>query len=146
MTPLQTRKVALAAALVSVVASAFYFGVFGLPHPPAGRLEDAVGLVAALAAGAGLALVHRLARKRRLRLTEPVRAAVETGAGAMVFLYLLYHLSHMLPFAGPVALAIDALVPAPLLHFTALLPGLLAAALTEAVWRRPAKSAGDARR
>lgn len=138
MTPLQTRKAALAAALISVLGSAACFGGFGLPHLPPGQAAEFVGLLAALAALASLGLVHRLARKRSLRLGEPARALLETALGGMIFLYLLYHLSRALPFAGPVALAIDALIPARVLDVLALLPGLLAAALTEAVWRRPA--------
>jgi membrane protease YdiL (CAAX protease family) len=137
MTPLKTRQAALAAAALSVVGSAVYFGAFGLPRLPAGRADNLLGLLAALAAAIALGLAHNLARKRSLRLSEPLRKAVELGLSGLVFLFVLYHLSHTLSFAGPVALAIDALVPAPVLHILALLPGLIAAALTEAVWRRP---------
>lgn len=141
MTPQQTRSAALTAAALSVAASALYFGTFGLPRLlPQGLAEHLLGLLAALSGGGAFLLVRRLARQRGLRLAEPVRQALETGVAALAFLYVLYHISHLLRFAAPVALAIDALVPATLLHLIALMPGLVAAAFTEAVWRSPPAS------
>ncbi|MBI1218444.1 MAG: hypothetical protein GC186_07835 [Rhodobacteraceae bacterium] len=141
MTTLQLRHAALAAAALSVVASAVYFGMLGLP-PPKGGVAVVVGLLAALPVGVSLGCLRLLATRRKVRLPEPARSIIETVAAGTAFLYLLYHLSHTLRFAGPVALAIDTLVPSPVLHLVALLPGLGAAALTEVLWRRTAKGHG----
>jgi hypothetical protein len=138
MTTLQLRTAALAAAALSVLASVVYFGMLGL-SPPAGRAAVAVGLLAALPVGVSLGCLRLLATRRKVRLPEPARSFVETVAVGTAFLYLLYHLSRAIPFAGPVALAIDALVPGPVLHLLALVPGLGAATLTEVLWRRTAK-------
>lgn len=138
MTTLQLRYTALAAAALSVVASAIYFGTLGTP-PPTGAFAAFIGLLAALPVGVSLGCLHLLATRRKARLPEPARSLIETVAAGIAFLYLLYHLSRSVPFAGPVSLAIDALVPPPVLHLIALLPGLGAAALTEVLWRRTAK-------
>ncbi|MDE3121243.1 MAG: hypothetical protein KGK00_05660 [Paracoccaceae bacterium] len=134
MTADQTRKAARLAAILSIAGSVLYFGLFGLlPH--GGRIGDVIGILASLAAGASLYFVHRLSHLRELHVGEMLRALIETTAGAVVFLYVLYHLSHTFRFAGPVALAINALLPPPALEVVAMLPGLIALALTEAVWR-----------
>lgn len=138
MTTLQLRHVALAAAALSVLASMVYFGMLGLPQPGA-HAAVAVGLLAALPIGVSLACLRLLTVRRKVRLPEPARSMVETVAVGTAFLYLLYHLSRAIPFAGPIALSIDALVPGPVLHLLALMPGFGAAALTEVLWRRTAK-------
>ena len=137
MTTLQLRTAALAAAALSVVASVVYFGMLGLPQP-GGHAAAFVGLLAALPVGVSLGCLRLLATRRKVRLPEPTRSMIETVAVGTAFLYLLYQLSRAIPFAGPVALAIDALVPGPLLHLLALMPGLGAAVLTEVLWRRTA--------
>ncbi len=137
MTPLQIRHAALAAAALSVLASALYFRLFGLLPQLPNRLGLMLGLIATLAALAALGLVQRLATKRSLRLSDPARHAVETLLGGLAFLYALYHLSHALRLAAPVAVALDALIPAPILDLFGLLPGLAAALLAELIWRRP---------
>lgn len=134
MTPKKTRKAARIAAILSIVGSVFYFGVFGLlPH--GGAISDVIGILASLAAGASLYFVHRLSHLRELHVGELLRALIETTSAGVVFLYVLYHLSHSFRFAGPVALAINALLPPPALQVVALLPGLTALVLSEAVWR-----------
>lgn len=134
MTAAQTRKAARVTAIVSIMGSVLYFGVFGLlPH--GGRIGDVIGILASLAAGTSLYFVHRLSHLRELHVGEMLRALIETTSAAVVFLYVLYHLSKTFRFAGPVALAINALLPPPALEVAAMLPGLIALTLAEVVWR-----------
>ena len=136
MTPAKLRQIALAAGATSVLAAALFVGLVSLPGKGLGTLGALVGLLAALSLGASILASDRLARMRKSSLSEPTRAVLETVAGGIAFLYLLYHLSHVVKFAGPVALSIDALIPAGVQHLLSLLPGLGAMALAEFVWRR----------
>lgn len=144
MPPAKLRQFALAAGAASAVAAALYVGLVALPGDAAGKLRGLIGILAALALGASLMASDRLARMRKSTLSEPARAVVETVASGIAFLYLLYHLSHVLKFAGPVALAIDALIPAGVQHLLSLLPGIGAMALAEFVWRRTPHQDRDA--
>ncbi len=136
MTPIKLRQFALAAGATSVGAAALFVGLVALPGEGLGKLGGVVGLLAALSLGASILASDRLAHMRKSSLSEPTRAVLETVAGGIAFLYLLYHLSHVVKFAGPVALSIDALIPAGVQHLLSLLPGLGAMALAEFVWRR----------
>ncbi len=118
-----------------MIASALSFGLFGLSRPPKGPAADATYVLATMAIGASLIALHFLVRRRNVRLAEPVRAGIEMTALGVVFLFALYHLSHVLPFAGPVAVTIDTLIPRAVLHWGSLIPGAGAIALTELIWR-----------
>ncbi|OIQ79943.1 hypothetical protein GALL_383060 [mine drainage metagenome] len=131
----QLYLVALFTAALAVFASATYFGLLGLPKPSAGVNANGVGFTAAMAILCNLIAVHRLADRLHIKFPEMLRTLLEIAVTGLAFLFVLYHLTKLFPYAGPVATTIDAIIPAPILHWASLAPGLIGLLLTQVIWR-----------
>ena len=131
----QLHLLALFTAALAVFASATYFGLLGLPKPAAGVNANGVGFVAAMSILGNLIAVHHLAHALHIKFPEPHRTLLEIAVTGLAFLFVLYHLTKLLPFAGPVATAVDIIIPATILHWASLAPGVIGLVLTQAIWR-----------
>ncbi|MDE3029320.1 MAG: hypothetical protein KGH84_13090, partial [Paracoccaceae bacterium] len=135
MQPRQLHLLALFTAVLAVFASATYFGLLGLPKPATGVNANGVGFTAAMAILGNLIAVHHLAHTLHIKFPEPLRTLLEIAVSGLAFLFVLYHLTKLFPYAGPVATTIDTIIPGTILHWASLAPGLIGLALTQAIWR-----------
>ncbi len=137
------RRAASGLGLLSALASAFYFGLGGLPQPANPRVTLVLGIVAPVALGLALAALQLLIARHDLRLREPLRPFIETAVLGVIFLFAVYHLSYTLRFLAPVAMALNALLPGTVMHWATPLPGLAVAVFSEAAWYRIGRGRTD---
>lgn len=130
------RLAALGFAVTALGALGAHAVLIGRHGREAARVNDIAIALGLLALGGGLAALRRLARARRLTLSETARSLLLSAGAGIAFLVAVYHLSGLFRFLAPVRAALDALLPAAVLASANLIPGLLLLVAAELLWRR----------
>ena len=135
LSPLRLRQTAQIAAVLSMVFSALRFGL-ALPRPSNTEEKMVFGLEATVMLGLGILAFRAMVLRFDLRLIGPARAVLETVALAAAFLFVLHHISGILPLAERVRLTLNSLLPHRLIEWATLAPGIGLLMLTQAAWAR----------